>query len=185
MALFRRMGNLFRRSRVDREIDAELKSHIDMRIEENLASGMSAEEARRDAPVRFGNRVVAKERVAAEDMNQAFSGFWRNVRYAVRQLRRSPGFALTSILTLALGIGPNVAIFSIVWAIFLAPVTYPHPEQLVVVWHHFRGERSPTSGEQYAQLAAENRTFQRLDFDSWLLVHLTNADHTEDQIRPP
>jgi putative ABC transport system permease protein len=180
MALFRRMGNLFRRSRIDDEIDAELRSHIDMRIEENLASGMSPEQARRDALVRFGNRTVTKERVAAEDMSQAFSPLWRNVRYAIRQLRRSPGFALTAILTLALGIGPNVAIFSIVWATFLAPVPYPHPEQVVVVWNHWKGERAATSGEEYAEFAAESRTFQRLDFDSWLAVHLTNSDHTED-----
>jgi putative ABC transport system permease protein len=182
MALFRRMGNLFRRSRLDDEIDAELKSHIDMRIEENVASGISAEEARRDALVRFGNRVVTKERVAAEDVSQAFSGLWRNVRYAIRQLRRSPGFALTAILTLALGIGPNVAIFSIIWATFLAPVPYPHPEQVVVVWNHYKGERSPTSGDEYAQFAAENRTFQSLDFQSWVVVHLTNPDHTADVI---
>ena len=122
MAMFRRMWNLVRRSRVDDEIDAELRSHIEMRIEENMASGMSADQARRDALVRFGNRTVTRECVAAEDMSQAFSGFWRNVRYAFRQLRRSPGFALTAILTLALGIGPNVAIFSIIWATFLAPV---------------------------------------------------------------
>ena len=181
MAMFRRMWNLVRRSRVDDEIDAELRSHIEMRIEENMASGMSADQARRDALVRFGNRTVTRECVAAEDMSQAFSGFWRNVRYAFRQLRRSPGFALTAILTLALGIGPNVAIFSIIWATFLAPVPYPHPEQVVVVWSHYKGERSPTSGDEYAEFAAENSTFQSLDFQSWVVVHLTNPDHTADE----
>jgi putative ABC transport system permease protein len=181
MAMFRRMGNLFRRSRMDDEIDAELKSHIEMRIEENLAGGMSAEEARHDALVRFGNQTVTRERVAAEDMTQAFSGLWRNVRYAVRQLRRSPGFAVTAILTLALGIGPNVAIFSIVWATFLAPIPYPHADQLVVVWSHHKGEREPVRGEDYAQYAAQCRSFQRFDFESWRALHLTNDDHTQDE----
>ena len=180
MALLRRITNLFRSSRVDGEIEAELKSHIEMRIEENIANGMSAEEARRDALVRFGNQTVTRERVAAQDVSLASSAVWRNARYAVRQLRRSPGFALMAILTLALGIGPNVAIFSIIWATFLGPIPYPHADQLVVVWSHHKGEREPVRGEDYAQLAAENRTFQRLDFDSWLAVHLTNPDHTED-----
>jgi putative ABC transport system permease protein len=166
---------------MDGEIEAELNAHIEMRIEENLAAGMSPEEARRDALVRFGNRTATKERTAAEDANLGFGSFFRNVRFALRQLRRSPGFALTAILTLALGIGPNVAIFSIIWATFLAPVPYPHPEQLVVVWNHYKGERTSTGGEEYAQLAAENHSFERLDFQSWLVVHLTNPDHTADE----
>ena len=182
MALFRRMTNLFRRSRIDNEIDDELKSHIEMRIEENLANGMSPEEARRDALVRFGNRTATRERVAAQDVSLASSAVWRNARYAVRQLRRSPGFALTAILTLALGIGPNVAIFSIIWATFLGPIPYPHADQLVVVWSHHKGEREPVRGEDYAQYAAQSRSFQRFDFESWLALHLTNDDHTQDEI---
>lgn len=182
MALIRRMGNLFRRSRIDGEIDAEIRSHIEMRIEENIAGGMSAEHARRDALVRFGNRTVTKERVAAEDMSQAFSGVWRNVRYALRQLRRSPGFALTAIFTLALGIGPNVAIFSIIWATFLGPIPYPHADRLVVVWNHQKGEREPIRGEDYAQYAAQIRSFERFDFISWRGLHLTNDDHTQDEL---
>ena len=182
MALMRRIVNLFRRSRMDSEIEAELRSHIEMRIEENVAAGMTAEDARRDALVRFGNHMVMKERVTAADVSLGFGSFGRNVRFALRQLRRSRGFALTAILTLALGIGPNVAIFSIIWTTFLAPVPYPHPEQLVVVWDHWKGERSPVGGDEYAQFAAENRTFQSLSFQSWALVHLTNPDHTADTI---
>ena len=139
MALPRRIANLFRRSQVDREIAAELESHLAMRIEDNLAAGMTPEEARRNARVRFGNQAATKERVVAEDASLPLSSLWRNLRFALRQLRRSPGFALTAILTLALGIGPNVAIFSIIWATFLAPVPYPHPEQVVVVWNHWKG----------------------------------------------
>jgi putative ABC transport system permease protein len=182
MAIFRRITNLFRRSQVDREINEELQAHIALRIDDNIVAGMSPVEARRDALLRFGNPTATKERVAAADATLTIASVARNLRYSFRQLRRSPGFALTAILTLALGIGPNVAIFSIIWATFLAPVPYPHPEQLVVVWNHFKGERSPTSGEEYAQFAAENRTFQGLAFQSWALVHLTNPDHTADQI---
>jgi hypothetical protein len=153
-----------------------------MRIEENLAAGMSVDEARRDALVRFGNRTATKEHTAAEDASLGFGSFWRNVRFALRQLQRSPGFALTAILTLALGVGPTVAIFSIIWATFLAPLPYPQADQLVVVWTHFKGERDATRADDYAQYAAQATSFQRLDFESWRALHLTNADHSEDEI---
>ena len=180
MAVFRRFANLFRRSRVDREIEAELQSHIALRIDDNFAAGMSPGEARRDALLRFGNPTSTKERVASSDTSLALGGVWRDVRYAVRQLRRSPGFALTAILALALGIGPNVAIFSIIWATFLAPLPYPHADRLVVVWTHYKGERNGTRADDYAQYAVQSRSFQRLDFESWIVLHLTNADHSED-----
>jgi len=181
MSMVRRISNLFRRSRMDREVEAELNAHIEMRIEENVAAGMSAEEARRDALVRFGNRTATKERVAAADASLDFGSVWRNVRFALRQLLRSPGFALTAILTLALGVGPTVAIFSIIWATFLAPLPYPNSDRLVVVWTHFKGERDATRGEDYEQYAAQSQSFERLDFESWMVLHLTNPDHSEDE----
>ena len=181
MALVRRVVNLFRRSRMDGEIEAELQSHIEMRIEENVAAGMTADEARRDAMVRFGNHVVMKERVTAADASLGLGNLWRNVRFALRQLRRSPGFAVTAILTLALGIGPNVAIFSIIWATFLAPLPYPNADRLVVVWTHFKGERNATRANDYADYAAQSRSFERLDFESWNVLNLTNPDHSQDE----
>ena len=111
---------------------------------------------------------------------ELFGGIWRNVRYALRQLRRSPGFAVTAVLALALGVGPNVAIFSIIWATFFAPLPYPQADRLVVVWSHHKGEREPVRGEDFAQYAAQSRSFQRFDFISWRVLHLTNDDHTQD-----
>jgi putative ABC transport system permease protein len=181
MAIFRRIMNMFRRSRVDREIEAELQAHLALRIDDNLAAGMPAAEARRDALLRFGNPTLTREKVAAVDANLGFGSLWRNVHFALRQLRRSPGFALTAVLALALGIGPTVAIFSIIWATFLAPLPYPKADQLVVVWSLYKGERNPVRAEDYAQYAAQCRSFQRFDFISWLPHHLTNPDHTEDE----
>jgi hypothetical protein len=86
MSLVRRIANLFRRSRMDREIDVELQSHIGLRIEDNLARGMSPDEAGRDARLRFGNPVVIKERVTGADTALALDGLWRNLRYGLRQL---------------------------------------------------------------------------------------------------
>ena len=169
------------RSRTEREIDAELRGHLEMRTEDNVARGMTPEEARREALLRFGNPVSTRERVAGADLLLGAGNVARNVRYALRQLRRSRGFAVTAILALALGIGPNVAIFSIIFATFLAPTPYPNANELVVVWSHYKGERIPTRGEEYASYAAESHSFQSLSFQSWLSLHLTNSDHTADE----
>jgi predicted permease len=133
MAIFRRLANLFRRSQVDREIDDELQAHIALRIDDNLAAGMSPAEARRDALLRFGNRTTTKERVTAADASLTVESLARNLRYAFRQLRRSPGFALTAILTLALGIGANVVVFGVLNAILLRPLNVSNADRLFEV----------------------------------------------------
>ena len=105
----------------------------------------------------------------------------RDVRFGLRMLARNRGFTAIAILALALGIGPNVAIFSIIWATFLAPLPYPNAKQLVVVWTHYKGERDGTSADDYAEWAAQSQSFERLDFQSWNGLHLTNADHSQDE----
>lgn len=182
MALFSRVANLFRHSQVEGEIEAEFRAHVEMCVEDNLARSMSPEEARRDALVQPGDPTAIRERVEAVDSALGLSGFGRNARYALRQLRRSPGFAITAMLALALGIGPNVAIFSIIWATFLAPLPYPNSKELVVVWNHYKGERVPTTLEDFAYFAARARSFQRLDYESRGLAHLTSADASQVEI---
>ena len=142
MSLVRRITNLLARSRVEQEIDAELRSHLEMRVEDNCASGMSREEARRDALLRFGNPVVIKEKVTGADAALGLDSFGADVRYAVRQLRRSPGFAWTSVAILALGIGACTAIFSAIKPILLDSLPYPHAKQLMMIWE-MRGDSGP------------------------------------------
>ena len=106
---------------------------IEMRIDENIANGMLPDDARRDAYMRFGNRTVIKERVAGEDAALVVENVWRDIRVACRQLSKSRSFTIPAIVTLALGIGANVATFSVVDAVMLRPLPYGHPEQLIDV----------------------------------------------------
>jgi len=130
MSIFRRFANLFLRSKMEREIEAELRAHLEMRAEDNVAAGMSAEAALRDARIRFGNAATLKEQVTAMDASLAVANTWSDVRYGFRQLRRFPVFALTAIVTLALGIGATTAIFSVMNAVLLRWLPLPHPQEL-------------------------------------------------------
>jgi hypothetical protein len=131
MSLFRRISNLFSRSRVDREIDAELRSHIEMRVEDNVAAGMTPGEARRDAMLRFGNLTKTRERVNAVDAVLAVESISMDARYAFRRLARSPSFAVATILTISLGVGASTAIFGVVNSVLIRPLSYPHAERIV------------------------------------------------------
>ncbi|HUH64060.1 MAG TPA: ABC transporter permease [Terracidiphilus sp.] len=156
MAHFRRIVNLFHRSRIDREIDAELRTHIEMRIDENVAAGMSREEARRDALVRFGSPTSTKERVTAADAALSLDTLVRDVRYASRQLLRSPGFAITAVITLAVAIGANAIVFSVLNALVLRPLNLPDAHRLFTIQ---QGGVPFNSYPDYRDLRERNRAF--------------------------
>jgi macrolide transport system ATP-binding/permease protein len=160
MSLFRRLANLFSRSTVDREIDAELQSHIAMRIEDNLDAGMSPTQARRAALIRFGNPATTKERVAEEDAALMLSSVWFDVRYACRQLRKNPGFACTAIVVLALGICACITIFAFVNAVLIRPLPYQKPSQLVALFEsNPLGPRFHLSYLDYLDWKSQNKVF--------------------------
>ena len=129
-----RLRSLLHRSTVDRELDDELRFHVEQHVEKLMQSGIPETEARRQACLLFGSREQIKEECHEARGTHLLETLWQDIHYSARILRKSPGFALTVILTLALGIGATTSMFSVVQGVMLAPLPYPDPDRLVLIW---------------------------------------------------
>lgn len=180
MSLVRRISNLFSRSRVDREIDAELRSHIEMRIEDNHAAGMSDEDARRDALLRFGNLTSTKEHVAGADAALTLDSIWSDIRYAYRQLRKNPVFACTAILVLTLGMCVSIAIFAFIDAVLIRPLPYQVPSRLAGLFESTPlGPRFHLSYLDYLDWRRQNKVFSSVEAYDGVSFALKTATETQ------
>jgi predicted permease len=122
---------LFRKKRVEREMDEELHGYLDAAVKDKMRSGMSYEQALRAARVDMGSLDAVKEETRSAGWEASVESLWQDVRYGLRQLKRNPGFTVVVVLTLALGIGANSTVFSVLNGLFLRALPVPDPERLV------------------------------------------------------
>jgi len=170
-----RLVALWQRPDREKELDRELESHLDLEAEEQLESGLSPREARYAAQRAFGNTTLVREDLHAIWQTNWLERLASHIKYAARSLRKNPGFTVVAILTLALGIGPNTAIFSAIDALMLRPLPFSSPDQLVRIYSTKNGTRmgglasaggpSPMDVRDFAQL---NHSFQEMvTYDTW------------------
>ena len=155
----------FRRAHWDRDRAEELRSYIEIETDENIARGMSPQAAHRAAHIKLGNTVRIREEIYRMNTISPLDTLGRDLRLALRGIRRRPGFTLAVVLTLALGIGANTAIFGVVNGVLLKPLPYPHASELVSIKHTAPGFGVPVlrmSASQYFTYREEGRVFQHL-----------------------
>jgi putative ABC transport system permease protein len=170
----RRVFQLSGARRVQTDVDEELRFHLDMRAEELVRHGMSPVDAREQALREFGDvrgargelAAIDRRRAARRDRAEWWSDLWNDLRFAVRVLRRQPGFTVVVLLTLMLGIGANTAIFTVVDAALLRPLPYREPERLVHLWETQRGDvsdRSEASYPDFLDWRSQSRAFTAIE----------------------
>ena len=159
-ALFIRLAGLFRKDRRERELAAEMESHLQMHIEDNLRAGMSAAEARRQALMELGGIEQTKELYRDRRGLPLFETLFQDFRFAARMLVKNPGFTSVAVLTLALGIGANAVVFGVVNALVLRPLPVERPNDLTFLENKRYGPGQ--SFPNYKDLRDRNRTFAGL-----------------------
>ncbi len=178
--LLNRLRALCCAEQIHHEIDEEMRFHVDMRTNENIRRGMTAEDARRDAERRFGHLTHIKEQGYEVRGGGWLETLWQDVRYGVRMLVKNPSFTLVAVLALALGIGANTAIFSVVNAVLLRPLQYPNAERIVAIQElNEKGSRVQVTPANFLDWRAQNTVFEHLAAIFARTANLIAGDESE------
>jgi predicted permease len=173
---------LFDRKREAARLNQELAFHLEQQMAENVSLGMNAEEARRQAMLRFGNPAVLNEETRSTWSGHWFEGVWRDLRYGLRTLARTPGFSLMAILVMALGIGATTSLFTLVRSVLLRPLPFREPDKLVMLYEHFRQQpESPynvVAPADFRDWRAQTHGFQDMGAWRWWAGHIS-GEHGE------
>lgn len=169
---------LFHRGRAAEQLDEELRYHLNCQIEENLAAGMNACEAREAALRSFGNPALLRDQAHATWRWNGLESFLHDLRYGVRALGRAPGFTAIAVLVMALGIGANVAIFAVVRNLLLRPLPYPEQQRLVAVYENSSDQfpQNSVAGGIFDEWTRQNHSFQSLAITGEAKMNLSSAD---------
>ena len=161
--LLARLWNVFRKQRLEQDLNSELQAHLDLLTEENIRKGMSPADARYAARREFGGLEQTKELYRDQRGLPFLEAFLQDVRFGLRMLRKNPGFTAVAVLTLALGIGANTAMFSVIEGVVLAPLRYLQPDRLVMVWENNpRFPRVWVSYPNFRDWQRSARSFQQM-----------------------
>jgi putative ABC transport system permease protein len=163
MGLLRRFTNHFRSRHLSVDLDDEIAFHLEMSIERKVAQGMSAEAARREVLLRFGNRTRVKEKCREVNMLEPLDQAVQDARYGLRLLIKNPSFTLVCVITLALGLGANAALWTVLNSVLLRPLPFAHPERLMAIEETFLPSGwGPASPANFRDWREQNRSFVEL-----------------------
>jgi len=180
MSWLRRLSSTMFGSSLGEDFAEETQFHLDERIDEYVKSGMTYEQARIEAYRRLGNLVLARDQARDVDTFRWLGDVGQDVRYAVRQLRRNPGFAVAATLTLALGIGTTTAVFSLVDAVVLRPLSYADSSRLMMIdeWTPSVGS-IPVNGLHFQEWRRTTKSFEHVALIGGLNVNVTDSGEPE------
>ena len=180
-AWFLRLGGLFDSAHREKDLAAEMASHLQMHIEDNLREGMSAAEARRQAMIKLGGVEQTKENCRDRRGLPFLEVLLQDLRFGVRMFVKNPGFAVAAVITLALGIGANTALFSVVNGVLLRPLPYRDPSRLVVVslFNQKTQETFPLCDADFLDWRAQNQVFTAVAAFSGARFNITGSGAPE------